>query len=33
MAQIIDDAPGPFDPGRDETTAHLIEAMIELAKA
>jgi putative glutamine amidotransferase len=29
---IIDDAPGPFDPGRDEMTAHLIEAMIELGK-
>jgi putative glutamine amidotransferase len=25
---IIDDAPGPFDPGRDEMTAHLIEAML-----
>jgi putative glutamine amidotransferase len=30
--QIIDDAPGPFDPGRDEMTAHLIDAMIELGK-
>jgi len=29
---IIDDAPGPFDPGRDEMTAHLIEAMLELGK-
>ena len=29
---IIDDAPGPFDPGRDEMTSHLIEAMIELGK-
>ena len=32
-AQIIDDAPGPFDPGRDETTAHLIEAMLEARQA
>jgi putative glutamine amidotransferase len=29
---IIDDAPGPFDPARDEMTAHLIEAMIDEAK-
>lgn len=29
---IVDDAPGPFDPGRDEMTAHLIEAMLELGK-
>jgi putative glutamine amidotransferase len=29
---IIDDAPGPFDPGRDEMTSHLIEAMLELGK-
>jgi putative glutamine amidotransferase len=29
---IIDDAPGPFDPGRDEMTAHLIEAMLEHGK-
>lgn len=29
---VIDDAPGPFDPGRDEMTTHLIEAMIELGK-
>ena len=29
---IIDDAPGPFDPYRDEMTAHLIDAMIELGK-
>lgn len=30
--EIIDDAPGPFDPGRDDMTSHLIEAMIELGK-
>jgi putative glutamine amidotransferase len=30
--EIIDDAPGPFDPGRDEMTAHLIEAMLDLGK-
>jgi putative glutamine amidotransferase len=29
---LVDDAPGPFDPGRDEMTAHLIDAMIELGK-
>jgi putative glutamine amidotransferase len=29
---IIDDAPGPFDPQRDEMTSHLIEAMLELGK-
>ncbi|MGQ0531415.1 MAG: gamma-glutamyl-gamma-aminobutyrate hydrolase family protein [Caulobacteraceae bacterium] len=29
---IIDDAPGPFDPARDEMTAHLIEGMLELGK-
>lgn len=29
---IVDDAPGPFDPARDEMTAHLIEAMLELGK-
>lgn len=29
---IIDDAPGPFDPARDEMTAHLIDAMIEEGK-
>lgn len=29
---IIDDAPGPFDPGRDEMTAQLIEAMLEAGK-
>jgi putative glutamine amidotransferase len=30
--EIIDDAPGPFDPDRDETTARLIEVMLELGK-
>jgi putative glutamine amidotransferase len=30
--EIIDDAPGPFDPGRDEMTAQLIEAMLEIGK-
>lgn len=29
---IIDDAPGPFDPDRDEMTARLIEAMLDLGK-
>ncbi len=29
---LVDDAPGPFDPGRDEMTAHLIEGMLELGK-
>jgi putative glutamine amidotransferase len=28
----IDDAPGPFDPERDEMTARLIDAMLELGK-
>jgi putative glutamine amidotransferase len=30
--ELVDDAPGPFDPGRDEMTSHLIEAMLELGK-
>lgn len=30
--QLIEDAPGPFDPDRDEMTAHLIDAMLELGK-
>lgn len=30
--EIADDAPGPFDPDRDEMTARLIEAMLELGK-
>lgn len=29
---LVDDAPGPFDPARDEMTAHLIEGMLELGK-
>lgn len=29
---LVDDAPGPFDPARDEMTAHLIEAMLELGR-
>lgn len=30
--ELVDDAPGPFDPDRDEMTARLIEAMLELGK-
>lgn len=30
--ELIDDAPGPFDPARDEMTARLIEAMLDLGK-
>lgn len=30
--EIADDAPGPFDPARDEMTAHLIEAMLDIGK-
>jgi len=30
--ELVDDAPGPFDPDRDEMTAHLIEAMLTLGK-
>jgi putative glutamine amidotransferase len=30
--ELVDDAPGPFDPARDEMTARLIEAMLELGK-
>ncbi len=29
---LVDDAPGPFDPDRDEMTSRLIEAMIALGK-
>jgi putative glutamine amidotransferase len=29
---LVDDAPGPFDPDRDEMTARLIEAMLEAGK-
>lgn len=30
--EAIDDAPGPFDPARDEMTARLIDAMLDLGK-
>lgn len=30
--ELVDDAPGPFDPDRDEMTARLIDAMLELGK-
>jgi putative glutamine amidotransferase len=30
--EIVDDAPGPFDPDRDEMTASLIDAMLDLGK-
>jgi putative glutamine amidotransferase len=30
--EIIDDAPGPFDSDRDEMTARLIEAMLDIGK-
>jgi len=30
--ELIDDAPGPFDPERDEMTARLIEAMLDVGK-
>jgi putative glutamine amidotransferase len=30
--QLVEDAPGPFDPDRDEMTARLIEAMLEASK-
>ena len=30
--ELVEDAPGPFDPQRDEMTARLIEAMLELSK-
>jgi len=30
--ELVDDAPGPFDPDRDEMTARLIEAMLDLGK-
>lgn len=30
--ELVDDAPGPFDPARDEMTAHLIEAMLDFGK-
>jgi putative glutamine amidotransferase len=30
--ELVDDAPGPFDPERDEMTARLVEAMLEIGK-
>jgi len=30
--EIVDDAPGPFDPARDSMTAALIDAMLELGR-
>ncbi len=30
--EMADDAPGPFDPSRDEMTSRLIEAMLDLGK-
>jgi putative glutamine amidotransferase len=30
--ELIDDAPGPFDPARDEMTSRLIEAMLDIGK-
>ena len=30
--ELVDDAPGPFDPARDEMTSELIEAMLDLGK-
>jgi putative glutamine amidotransferase len=30
--ELVDDAPGPFDPERDEMTARLIEAMLDIGK-
>jgi putative glutamine amidotransferase len=30
--EIVDDAPGPFDPDRDEMTARLIDAMLDIGK-
>jgi putative glutamine amidotransferase len=30
--ELVDDAPGPFDPDRDEMTSRLIEAMLELSR-
>lgn len=30
--ELVDDAPGPFDPDRDEMTARLIEAMLAIGK-
>jgi putative glutamine amidotransferase len=30
--ELVEDAPGPFDPERDEMTSRLIEAMLDLGK-
>lgn len=30
--ELVEDAPGPFDPDRDEMTSRLIEAMLDLGK-
>lgn len=30
--ELVDDAPGPFDPDRDEMTARLIDAMLDIGK-
>ena len=30
--ELVDDAPGPFDPDRDEMTSGLIEAMLDLGR-
>jgi putative glutamine amidotransferase len=30
--ELVDDAPGPLDPDRDEMTARLIEAMLDIGK-
>jgi putative glutamine amidotransferase len=30
--ELVDDAPGPLDPDRDEMTARLIEAMLEIGR-
>jgi putative glutamine amidotransferase len=30
--ELVDDAPGPLDSARDEMTAHLIEAMLDLGR-
>ena len=30
--ELVDDAPGPFDPARDEMTTHLIDAMLDLGR-
>jgi len=30
--ELVDDAPGPFDPDRDEMTTRMVEAMLDLGK-